>query len=153
MTLSLTCCWSWNEMWWDHGRAEINVSVQVTHTLLVMGWDVMRLHGRIKCSVSLTCYWSWDVMRLKGSWNKIVTYILLVIGWDMMRLHGCQFHSQAVGHGMSWDEAALWNKMAAFTHSLLIIWWDMTNMHCRKRSNTTHFLLVMGWYVTILLVM
>ena len=84
----LTCCWSWDEMWWD-GIAEKKGSV--THSLLVMDWDVMRWHGKKKGSFThmlwdetwwdgivnkramlLTCCWSWDEMD-EMAWTVSLT--------------------------------------------------------------------------------
>ena len=129
--MSLTRCWSWDGMWWDW---ILEITVSVTHILLVMRWDVMKLHGRNKCqfhshtfghsgmrcdetawkkymSVSLTSWWSWDEVWWDQCMAEIdvsVTHTLLVMGWDMMRpVHGrnrCQCHSHAVGHGMRYGE-------------------------------------------------
>ena len=156
MPVSLTCCWSWDEMLWDC-MAEINVSV--THKLLVMGWDVMGLHGRNKCqchsqtvghgmrcdetawqkwmSVSLTSCWSWDEMwwDCMAEINVSVTHILLVMGWDVMRLPcGPQWQHSLTG---CWLYHEIW----------------LTCIVEKGALNTTHFLLVVGWYVAMLLVM
>ena len=77
--VSLTSCWLWDEMWWDglaektgecqlqavaHGMKCDEIAWQkesgsVTHSLLVIVWNVMKLHGRKKGGVSLTGCWSW----------------------------------------------------------------------------------------------
>ena len=72
--LSLTRCRSWDEIWWD-SLAENHGAV--THILLVMGWDIMRLPGRT--SLSLTCcQMAWDKV-----WHKCYSVLLLTFcAWD-----------------------------------------------------------------------
>ena len=108
--VSLTGCWSCNEMQWDCMVKKNKCSV--THWLLVMGWNAMRLHGK-ENAVSLTGCWSWDEMQWDYMVKKnkcSVTHKLLVMGWNAMRLHGkekqMQCHSQTVGHGMKCNETA-----------------------------------------------
>ena len=72
-----------DERWWDC-LAKEKMGCSVTHILLVMGWEMMRVSGRKKMQV---------------------THPLLVMGWNMMRMPGkgeWQYHSpsQAAGHGM-----------------------------------------------------
>ena len=45
--VSLTPCWSWVEMQWESWIVKKN-KCSVTHPLLVMGWNAMRLHGKEK---------------------------------------------------------------------------------------------------------
>lgn len=91
----------------------------VTHILLVMGWDTMRLPCQKK---SLTLCWSWDH------------------GWDMI-LHGKMCHSPPVGHGMRHGQPCIRRDAAPVTHMLLGMWHDET---ARWKKNITHILLVFG---------
>ena len=127
--VSLTCCWSWDEMWCDwlaqkggsltHLLLVMGWNVMrlpgrekggsVTHTLLVMGWNVMTLPSRRNGEVSLTHCLPWDEMQ----WDCVaekggsVTHLLWVMGWNVMRLCGRkrgECYPQAVGNGMKCDD-------------------------------------------------
>ena len=58
----------------------------ITHFLLVMGWNVMRLHCKEKDAVSLTaCCWSWDEMQWDCMVKKKKTLSLTACWlWDEM---------------------------------------------------------------------
>ena len=143
MSMSLTCCWSWDEIWWDL-MAKININIihllfvmgcdetsrqingSATHNLLVMGWDVIRMHGRN------------------------TTHILLVKGWDVMRMQGrnkCQCHSHPGIRVIRLPQLAEIN--VSVTHILLVMGWDVMRLHSRNfiNVNVTHKLFVMGWDV------
>lgn len=89
----------------------------VTYSLLLMGQNVMRLHGRTKSSV---------------------TNILLVMGWDKMpgnKKGQCHWHS--VNDGIRCDETA----KSSVTHSLLVIGeWD-----CLADDEQYHLTLTPWW--------
>ena len=115
----------WDEMWWGC-IAEINVSI--THKLVVIGWDVMRLQGRNKCQ----CH------------SQTVGH-----GMRCDELASQRCHSHAVGHGMRCDETT-WHRQNSMSVSLTccgswdVMWWDcMTEINV----SVTHQLLVIGWDV------
>ena len=91
----------------------------VTHILLVMGWDTMRLPCQKKL---LTLCWSWDH------------------GWDII-LHGKMCHSPPVGHGMRHGQPCIRRNAVPVTHMLFGMWHDET---ARWKKNITHILLVIG---------
>ena len=95
------------------------INVQVTHNLLVMGKDVMRLSSTT-CAISLTPYsCSYDLTAFHNMCN--VTHKLLVMGtdlwWDCLSQH-VQFHWLSVGHSRRCDETAI-HKMCNVTHKLM----------------------------------
>ena len=127
----------------------------VTHKLLVIGKDVMRL-SFTKCAMSLTTCWSyekmwWDCLSQNvqyhslagGHWKGCdetvfhkmcnVTHKLLAIGKDVMRLPftTCASHSLAVGHRKRCDETAL-HKVCNVTHKLLVIGKDVMRLPFTK---------------------
>ncbi len=105
--ISLTACLSYANMWWDSlsqnvqchhslavviGKDVISLTgfhqiCNVTHNLLVIGKDVIRLPFT-KCAMSLTFCWSWIIDVMTQICN--ITYSLLVIAKDVMRI--CIFH-------------------------------------------------------------
>ena len=58
VTLALTPCWPWDEMQWDSMVKKKKKSV--THSLLMMGWNTMRMLGKEKKAMLLTnCWLAW----------------------------------------------------------------------------------------------
>ena len=132
---------------------------KVTHLLLVIGRDVMRMPFT-KCPMSLTTCWLFrkDVMRLPftkyamtltrcWSWEKMsfhkmcnITHFLLVIGkmwWDSDCLsQNVQCHSHPVSHRNKHDETAF-HRMHNVTHSLLfmgMMWWECISQYVQCHS-------------------
>ena len=106
----------------------------VTHLLLVIGHDVMRLPCT-KYEMSLTCCWSYE--RYSGTISFPekcnVTHLLLIIGTDVMNCHSqnLECHSLSVGHRKGHDETAF-HKMHNATHSLLVIGNDVIKLPFTK---------------------
>ena len=142
--VSLTRCWSWDEMWW-HCLAERGEC----HSQAV-GHGMKCDETRGECHSLAVGYG----MRLPGKRKGCVTHKLLVMGWNVMRLpgrKGGECHSLAVGHGRKCDEIA-WPKMGgmsltSYCHGMRCdeIAWQ------RNRGSVTHKLLVIGWNVMTLL--
>ena len=149
----LTCCWSWDEMWWDCLSEK---GWSVTHKLLVIGWYVMRLPGREKGAVSLTCCWSWYDMwwdcLAENRWQVLLTsyWSWDEMWWDCLGENMGECYSQAVGHGMKCNEISLQQKGGSVTHSLLVMGWNVMKLPGREKGRSvTHILLVideMWWY-------
>ena len=81
----LTFCWSWNKMLWHCPAAK---HCSVTHILLVMGWNMMRLLAANTVTASLTDCWYGMGCVKTARWNK-------------------QCHSPTIGHrirciGFAW---------------------------------------------------
>ena len=117
IAVSLTACWSWDETWlmrlpgkeikqchsqpvghrirhhwWDSLAPKYS---SVTHSLLVMGWDMIdeTPWQRNKSSELLTACWSWDAKTWWDFlwWNYAVdTHPLSAMRWNMMRLPGTE---------------------------------------------------------------
>ena len=94
----------------------------VTHMLLVIGKDVIRLPF-IKGAMSLTFCWSWERMSWGYLLQKVQCHSHAVMGKDIMRLpftQGTMSCSLAVGHKQRCHETAF-HKMCDVTHRLLVI--------------------------------
>lgn len=115
--------------------AEINVSV--THILLVMGSDVMRLPGRNQChSDSLAVGHGMGLSWLVGRNEDTVTHSLFIMGLDMVRLLARQNHDGMPHSLLVIDETPARRKGNA-TYNLI----DM--VRCDEKNGTvTHKLLV-----------
>ena len=120
IAMPLTICWSWNKMglnWllkkvhathpllvmtrrWDF-LLEIGVITNITHFLLAIGWDVMRLHFRKMCSNTHFLLVICHLMRVPFRTFHSVTDHLLVIRQDEVR--------------------PLFRKTCNITHKLLVI--------------------------------
>ena len=133
--ISLTNCWSWENMWSDCLSQNVQCDSQtvghrkicnetafykmcnVTHILLVIGEDVTRLPFT-KCPVALTCYSGHRQRCDETAFHKMcnVTHKLLVMWWDCFSQND-QCHSLAIGHRKRCDETAF-HKMSNVTHFL-----------------------------------
>ena len=117
----------------------------VTHCLLVMGWNAIKLHGKenqmqcyshpvgcgMKCNetawerkknaVSLTYCWSWDGMH-----------------WDCMR----KKNKCNVAHILSWDEmqwdCTVKKKKTSVTHTLLVMGQNAMRLHWNENQMQCH---------------
>ena len=172
MSVSLTSSgyWlAWYEITWDYLT---KTKGSIAHILLVMGLSDFWV--KQQGVVTTTC-WSWDEMWWDSPWQnqRAVTHMLFImVSWNLWAEQNGAF-SQTVGYGMRHNKSSAqkWRvvqltsywSLDQMTWDCLIeqqngsicllavsIGWDMSNMHCRKKGNATHFLLVMCWYVTIL---
>ena len=144
----------------------------VTHRLLVIGTEVMRLpftqfatsltacfpsEKLMKCHETVICNFTHCLFSIRKinetPWDclshNLVTHILLVIGKDVTQKVQC--HSLAVGHRKICDENAFLG-VCNITHWLLVIGKDVMrlpsqNMICK----ITHILLAIGQDVMRLL--
>ena len=169
--MSLTSCRSLEKMWRDclsqnvqyhslpvgHRKrcdeTAFHTMCHVTHLLLVIGTDVMRLPFT-GCAMSLTNCWSWEKMWWDCLAQNVQCHSLAVIHsqkCDETAFYKCATcHSHAVSHRKRCDETAL-PKMCNATHLLLFIAKDMmrltfTNVQChshtvnhKKRCDETAF--------------
>ena len=117
-TMSLTSCWSWEEMWWDC------------------------LSQHVQCHLQAVGHRKWcDETGFHKRCN--VTHKLLVMGkdgWDYLS-QNMQCYSLAVGHRERCDKTAC-PKMYHVTHFLLVIGKDVLRTPFTKMCNVTYFLLV-----------
>ena len=117
----------------------------VTHHLLTMGWDMMRLPGKGRDAASLTpCVMNIMMMRLPGkrkqmnltscswmwwhnetAWQKkkcSVTHCMLIVDeTDETAWQKKSAHSPSVGHVMRHDETARQKKKYSVTHTLHVL--------------------------------
>ena len=146
--VSLTFCWSWDETWlmrfpctdikqchplsvgyrmkhnwWDCLEKKYS---SVTHSLLVMGWNMIdETAWQRNKAVSLTYCWPWDE-----------TWLMWLPGKEIQ-----QCHSLPIGHGMKhdwWDCRA--KKYSSVTHCLLVMGWNMIDeiaLHRHKAVSPT----------------
>ena len=144
-SMSLTCCWAWERMWWDclshnvqchslpvgHGKQMwwdcLSQCVQCHSLAVGHRKDVMRLPFT-KCTISLTFCWSLEMM-----W------------WDC-HSQNVQCHSHSVGHWKRCDVTAI-DKMCNVAHKLLVIGKDVMLLPLPKSamSLTSCWLEKMWW--------
>jgi len=66
---SLTSCWSWNKMWWDHLKGE---NFTVTYILLFM-WRDFKLTSLTSCT---KCNITYNLLNIKWQpWGCVVTKV------------------------------------------------------------------------------
>ena len=127
--LSLTPWCLWDEVRW-HFLVD---NASATHTLLVMGWDLIRLPGLGCHSLAGNEIW-WDSLAEN---HGSVTHILLVMGWDMMGLPGRKSLSLTRCQ-MAWDK--LWHKSHCTVAHILCMGYDVMrlpgkkSLHCHSQS-------------------
>ena len=159
----LTYCWSLDEIWCDRKTGG------VTHILLVMKHDILRLSGRKNGNVTYKLL-VWDAMcemRLStslGGKKRSTTHLLLEWNVSKCLAEEGECYVPDVGPGMRWDETA-WDKWQCDFLLAVVMGCDVRRMHSRKsvvsltscwsndemklewdrkRGNATHFLLIMG---------
>ena len=110
------------KMWWNCISQDI---CNVTHFLLAMGEDVMRLsHSNAQCDL-LAVHWKRCNKTVTTMHN--VAHRLLVKGRDCL-LQNVWCHSLAVGHIKGCDETAFY-KVCKITYLLLVIGKHMMRLH------------------------
>ena len=129
--MSFTPFWTWDETWLMRLPGK-----DITHWLLVLGWDIDETTLQRK-TVSLTACW-WHGMRCNG-WLRLLVKTIFVEpltycwSWDeawLMRLHGKERNTKSLTYccHRRWLIMA-WQKNATVTCPLLILW------DCLARKN------------------
>ena len=123
------CCW------------EKNVVTGVTHFLLIMEWDVMRLPNWNKWSAThFLLVLRLLMMRLPGRKGLTPWY---EVWWDCLAENWVQL--TPFFNRMRCDKTG-WHKCFSFTHFLWVIEQDfMRYWQLGKNGSLTHILLVMKW--------
>ena len=113
----------------------------VTHILLVMGWNALRLHAKEKqmqcCSHPVM---GWNAMRLHSKEEKNQCHSHPV--GHVMRLHGKEKNAVSHTSCCSWDEmqwdCILKKTKCSVTHSLLVMGWNAMRLHCKEKQMQCH---------------
>ena len=109
----------------------------VTHWLLIMGWDEIRLPSRKCHSLAVGHGMRWDEADA-----KISPHFLLVMGWDVMRLPGrksAHCYSPSVSHVMRCDKTARQKIRCCHSQTVdygMILMWlaERKPVHCYSHA-------------------
>lgn len=137
--VSLTFCSHWVRTIWQENCCD-------THSLLVIGSDVVRLPGR-EFILSLTVFWPDDIMRLKNC----ITYFLVSMGiinnetpWRNLgcdsqavchQINGLHCRKRTISHTFCWSWQEVWCNGAEGSQVSLTLWkqrWDVRGLPGRK---------------------